>query len=141
MPPIARASLLFALAFGYDALAQPPRPPPIRPVTQCIDPDHVRGWRMLDTHSIVVVEGDRHYIVTTRVRCGALARTMGLRLSTHSYGRVCGDTGEVIEIDGTRCPIDRVQLLSNEEYEELRRSHAQDANPKTRSVRARDEAH
>lgn len=128
MRPALRCCLLLCLASASVARADSAsRPPPIRPVTDCIDPDHVQGWRALDAHRIVVVQGDRHYLVSTRARCTALARTMGLRLSTHSYGRVCGDTGEVIEVDGTRCPIDRVQRLSAEEYQVLRRQRTETA--------------
>ena len=131
MKIIVHACLGFALAAGsLTAVAASSRPQAIRPVSQCIDPDRVRGWRDLDSFRALIDVGRQHYLIETGFHCPALTRGINLRLSALAFGRICGDTGEYVVVDGGRCPIDRVKLLSPAEYDDLNGHHRPAAAPK-----------
>lgn len=108
--------------------ADPPGNRPLRPMSDCLDPSRVRGYRVLDSSRLLVDAGRRRYLLTLSWSCNELGTHRALAFeSRNPSGRICGDLGDAVrprEGGGTvltRCEIGRVELIDQATWDaELR---------------------
>jgi hypothetical protein len=115
--------LMLASACAATAAASPvddrPKPPILRG-GECLDPDFARGWTAIDDHRLLVDTGRHRYRLEVSRSCWNLRWTsfIGFRGDPMS-NRVCGTPFDaVLTSDRIPCRIERLELLSREEYKQ-----------------------
>jgi hypothetical protein len=123
-----RISSLFAafvlVATGASAFAAAPAAPPRQDTRwlrggQCLDPAYARGFIGLDDRHLLVDGGRNRYLVEVSQSCWNLnfANAIGFRGDPVS-GKVCGGLLDAILVRGEPpCRIERMELLSKEQYQ------------------------
>jgi hypothetical protein len=110
-------SLLSALATAPAMAADTPASTPILRGAQCLDPDQARGWSKDDDRHILVDAGRNKYRIEVSPACTAIDYSPILRLRGDPVsGRVCGGLGDAILTRDFPCKIERMELLSKEQY-------------------------
>jgi hypothetical protein len=111
-------SLLLLLMFSGTAAALQP----LRPVSECLDPDRARGWHLVDSDEILVDAGRKRFHLQLSPSCPELAftDTVGFR-SGDGIGRICGSAGDTVVAArhspiGLPCRIVKVTPLTREQY-------------------------
>lgn len=94
---------------------------PLRPVSECLDPDRARGWVLVSSDELLVDAGRRHYRIMLSYACPGLATSPQLAFEAGAVGRVCGDVGEAVRpldrlAGGRACDIARVEQIEADEY-------------------------
>ncbi len=156
---LAAAVGLFATADGYAAVdhaategAATDRAPsdrsagamsaaaPILRGQECLDPRFARGWVYIDDHHILVDAGRYRYRIEFSSSCRdlAYAPVIGFR-GDPIGGRVCGSAFDSVLTRDIPCRIERMDLLSREEYKAIEGKRARD-RAERRRVRAERKA-
>lgn len=112
------AAALLGLPLGASAQ------PPLRPMSECLDPDHARGWHLIDSDELLVDAGRRKFLLTLAPACPELGFTtaIGFR-SGDGIGRICGSPNDRVvfarrtAID-IPCRIAQVTPLTKEQYKQ-----------------------
>jgi hypothetical protein len=96
---------------------------PLRPVSECLDPDRARSWHLIDSDEILVDAGRRRFHLQLSFACPELGynHTVGFR-SGNGVGRICGHQRDVIVTmapgrRNSRCGIADVTPLDRKQYE------------------------
>lgn len=115
--------LLLASACAASAAASSPEPRPRPPVLrggECLDPDFARSFTTLGDHSVLVDTGRHRYRMEVSRACWGLRFTPFIAFRGDPISnRVCGSAFDaVITRDGYPCRIERLELLSREQYEQ-----------------------
>jgi hypothetical protein len=115
-------------ALGAPALAAERPDPgyaPVRPMSECLDPDRARSWHLLDSDEVLVDAGRKRFHLQLQFACPELGHdhTVVFRAGT-GIGRLCGHPGDVIVTvpargRRTHCPISSITPLGPEQYEAL----------------------
>lgn len=112
--------LLMLAVLAAPAAAQEP----LRPMSECLDPDRARAWHLVDSDEILVDAGRRKYHLDLQPSCPELgfAVSIGFR-SGDGVGRICGSPGDRVVFERRSpvhvpCRITRVTPLTDEEYRE-----------------------
>lgn len=122
------AALMGIAAAPLHAQGHPPvmKDKPLRPVSSCMDPTRIDQWRVIDNHTLIVRNGPRHYLITTRGACpklgryGASIRFHLSRSASITGQRICGDIGEMVSSRAQPpCAIDRVKPISKARFKAL----------------------
>jgi len=94
---------------------------------QCLNPEFARGWVVLDDRHILVDAGRKRYQIEFRGYCWDIAQTpvIGFRGDPIS-GRVCGGPFDSVLTRDVSCSIQRMDLISREEYKSLETQRARD---------------
>lgn len=113
-------SLLVLLALSGAATAYEP----LRPVSECLDPDRARSWHMIDSDELLVDAGRKRFHLQLATTCPELAfnHTVGFR-SGDGVGRICGSPGDTVIVArptpiGYPCRIEKVTPLTKEQFAE-----------------------
>lgn len=86
---------------------------------QCLDPGLARSWIDIDSERLLVDTGRYRYLITVKPACTALGTTQLLRFRGDPMsGRVCGSIGDAILTRDYPCQIDRLELLSKDQYQQ-----------------------
>jgi hypothetical protein len=104
-----------------------PRPPALRG-NQCLDPDFTRDFTSLDDHRLLVDNGRHRYLIEVSASCWNLQHTsfIGFR-GDPVFNRVCGSRLDaILTSDRVPCRIERMTLLSREEYAQALAQHRAD---------------
>jgi hypothetical protein len=123
MNPRSCFALLLVAACAATAAASPreerPRPPPLRG-GQCLDPDFVRSFTTLDDRNLLVDTGRYRYRIEVSASCWHLHSSAWIDFRGDPVSnRVCGSVFDaVVPRSGVPCRIERMQLLSREEYQQ-----------------------
>ena len=96
--------------------------PPLRPLSECLDPDRARSWHQIDTDEILVDAGRKRFHLQLAPACPELGynHTVAFR-SGDGIGRICGSAGDVVLVPraapiGIPCRIVVVTPLTKEQY-------------------------
>jgi hypothetical protein len=123
-----RISSLFAafslMVLAASTLAAAPAAPPRQDTRwlrggQCLDPAYARGFIGLDDRRLLVDAGRNRYLVEVSPSCWNLdfANAIGFRGDPVS-GKVCGGLLDAVLMRGEPpCRIERMELLSKEQYQ------------------------
>lgn len=88
--------------------------------TRCLDPRQARSWVRLDNRNLLVDAGRYQYRIQVSSACTALGWTQFLRFRGDGIsGRVCGTFDDAILTSDYPCLIDRMSLISKDEYRQL----------------------
>ena len=111
--------LAISMSFAPAMAASNPTPPPPLRGAQCLDPDQARGWVNTDGSHILVDAGRYKYRIEVAPACSALgySQVIGFR-GDPVLGRVCGGIGDAVITRDYPCRIERMELLSKEQYKD-----------------------
>jgi hypothetical protein len=84
---------------------------------QCLDPERARTWINEDDRHLLVDSGRYKYRIEVAPACTALgySQLIGFR-GDPVLGRVCGGLGDAVLTRDYPCRIERMELLSKEQY-------------------------
>ena len=134
--------LMLAAACAATAAAAPrderPRPPPLRG-GQCLDPDFARSYTTLDDHLLLVDTGRHRYRIEVSRSCWDLRYTSWIAFRGDPISnRVCGYAFDaVVPRSGVPCRIERMELLSREEYKQAVQQYEAERRARREERRAR----
>ena len=123
MTPRALAAFLIALVVaagvaraGETTATKPAKEPPLRG-NKCLDPRQARSWTLLDDRSLLVDAGRYAYRIELGPACTGITWSQFLRFRGDDVtGRVCGTFGDAVVTRDYPCRIERMHLLSRDEY-------------------------
>lgn len=103
---------------------------PLRPLSECLDPERARGWTSISDDEILVDAGPKKFLIRFARSCTDLNFTPVLRFRP-SVGstRICGNSTDAVLGDSRGgvaipCTVSSVVSIESKRYRELR-----DANP------------
>ena len=100
---------------------------PILRGRECLDPRFARGWVYVDDHHILVDAGRYRYQVEFSSRCRDIAYTPVIAFRGDPIGgRVCGTAFDSVLTREMPCQIERMDLLTREEYKAIEGQRARD---------------
>jgi hypothetical protein len=127
----APASLLLAgtlAALGTAAIAadQAPAYTPLRPVSECLRPDRINEWYVVDKSTVIARTGPDHYLVKLQAICPQLGIGQSLRFRSNpsnkaaGMGALCGEAGETVASrDQPPCAVQSVAKIDKAQFEQL----------------------
>lgn len=115
-----------ALAATSTAVAAEGTPTdPLRPLSECLDPQHARGWAIVDGDDIVVDAGRRKFLIHFSASCQDLNWTRLLQFRTAGgSSRLCGYANEAVLPNdkggmSIPCSIASITSIDAARYKEL----------------------
>ncbi len=113
---------------------------PILRGQECLDPRFARGWVYIDDQHILVDAGRYRYQIEFSSSCRDIAYTpvIGFR-GDPIGGRVCGSAFDSVLTRDVPCRIQRMDLLSREQYKSIEGQRARD-RAERRRVRAQSKS-
>lgn len=75
---------------------------PLRPVSNCMRPDRINAWYVVDTRTAIVSNGPNYYLIKLQSECPRLGMGQSLRFRANEsnqaagMGAICGETGETV---------------------------------------------
>lgn len=94
---------------------------------QCLDPTFARGWVYLDDRNILVDAGRYRYRIELSASCREIASTPVITFRGDPIsGRVCGGPFDAVVTRAYPCGIQRMELLSKEQYKALESQRARE---------------
>lgn len=112
-------SLLVLLALAtFGATAEP-----LRPLSECLDPNRARSWYLIDSDEILVDAGRKHFHLQLAPSCPELAftDTVGFHAGD-GIGRICGHATDTVVVPhrrpviGIPCRIVQVTPLTKQQF-------------------------
>lgn len=101
--------------------------------SQCLDPTRARGWTHLDDSHILIDAGRDKYWVEFYATCPGLGFTTNILFRGDPIsGRVCGSFTDSVLTREQPCRIERMKLLSKQEYRRALNDY--DANRKAKKA-------
>lgn len=132
------AMLLFAMTAATGlAHADGPAPErqPMRPVSDCMRPDRINNWAVVDSRTVIVQNGPERYLVKLSAECPRLGVGQSLRFRPNDsnkaiglgpIGPICGEVGETVSSrDQPPCAIESVSKIDAAKYKELEKRSKQ----------------
>lgn len=126
------ATLALMLAASSAVQAQNPPPPPaqerhpLRPVSECLRPDRLNQWYVLDNRTIIAKAGPDNYRISLTADCPRLGIGQALTFRANAsnravgWGAICGEAGETVRSrDQPPCAIQSVVKIDKQEFERL----------------------
>lgn len=114
--------LLFVVIAQATELTNPDTPPPAYvPLhgAQCLEPSQARGWTHIDDKHILVDGGRYQYRIELSARCSALNSDPNIVFRGDPVtGQVCGSLNDAVITRDYPCRIQKMTLLSKEEYKQ-----------------------
>jgi len=125
------AMLLLALTAAGVAHADGPASDrqPMRPVSECMRPDRINNWSVIDKRTVIVQNGPERYLVKLSADCPRLGIGQSLRFRPNESNRaiglgpigpVCGEVGETVSSrDQPPCAIQSVSKIDAAQYKDM----------------------
>lgn len=134
---------LFLLAgtlsvFGTSAIAtdQAPAYTPLRPINECLRPDRINEWYVVDSNTVIARTGPDRYLVKLQAACPRLGIGQSLRFRPNEANRIvgmrvlCGEAGETVASrDQPPCGVQSVTKIDKARFEQLSATSIQHGNP------------
>jgi len=123
------AILLLALAIGVSAAPATESGPPRKPLAaaDCINPDLINEWHVVDPRTAIVRTGPKRYLVRLQNACPRLGTPpSGLIFrpnpsnAVNNRGRICGEVGETVRsLRQPPCAIESVSRIDKARFDRL----------------------
>ena len=119
----ALALIALAAVLPLAALAAEPTPTgpgslstPLRG-NDCLDPARTRSYLATSDREVIVDAGKRKYRLSIGQSCPAMSYTQGISFRGDQVdGRLCGGLNDAVVTSDYPCKVDRVELISDEDY-------------------------
>ncbi|WP_114238188.1 DUF6491 family protein [Dyella sp. C9] len=131
--------LLAASLAATGALAADQPPPaytPLRPVSECLRPDRINEWYVVDSQTVVARTGPDHYLVKLQATCPRLGIGQSLRFNPNrsnlavGMGALCGEAGETLSSRSQPpCAVQSIAKIDKAQYQQLSAKAIQSGNP------------
>ena len=129
------AMLVFAMA-AASGLAHADGPAgerhPMRPVSECLRPDRINEWYVVDKRTVIARTGPDRYLVKLTADCPRLGIGQQLLFRANDsnraagLGAICGEVGEtVVSRDQPPCAIDSVSKIDKAQFEKMEKHASQ----------------
>lgn len=129
------AMLVFAMA-AASGLAHADGPAeerhPMRPVSECLRPDRVNEWYVVDKRTVIARTGPDRYLVKLTADCPRLGIGQQLLFRANDsnraagLGAICGEVGEtVVSRDQPPCAIESVSKIDKAQFEKMEKHASQ----------------
>ncbi|WP_233171609.1 DUF6491 family protein [Dyella sp. ASV21] len=120
---IGALSLSTAPAMAAD---QTPAYTPLRPVSECLRPDRINEWYVVDAQTVIARTGPDHYQVKLQAQCPQLGIGQSLRFRANrsnmavGMGALCGEAGETVSSrDQPPCGVQSITKIDKAQFEQL----------------------
>ena len=125
------AMLLLALTAAGAVHADGPAPDrqPMRPVSECMRPDRINNWSVIDKRTVIVQNGPERYLVKLTADCPRLGIGQSLRFRPNESNRaiglgpigpICGEVGETVSSrDQPPCAIQSISKIDAAQYKDM----------------------
>jgi hypothetical protein len=120
---------LTAVAAAGQAYADQPAQEahqPMRPVSECLRPDRINEWYVVDKRTAIVRTGPDRYLVKLQADCPRLGIGQSLRFRANEsnkvagLGAICGEAGETVRSrDQPPCAIQSVGKIDKAQFDQL----------------------
>lgn len=120
------AALALGLVSGTAHAAQGTPDNPIRPLSECLDPERARGWTSISDDEILVDAGPKKFLLRFARACTDLNFTPVLRFRPSvGNGRICGHSTDAVLGDSRGgvampCTLSSVVSIDANAYRALR---------------------
>lgn len=118
-------SALPAIAAGQD---KTPAYTPLRPVSECLRPDRVNEWYVVDEKTVIARTGPDRYLIKLQAKCPQLGIGQSLRLRPNranqaaGMGAMCGEAGETVASrDQPPCAVQSIAKIDKAQFDSLGR--------------------
>lgn len=122
--------LAMAAASAVQAQDSSPKPAqeyhPLRPVSDCLRPDRLNQWYVLDSRTLIARAGPDRYIVKLQADCPRLGigQSVVFRANESNratgWGAICGEAGETVRSrDQPPCAVQSVAKINKDEFDKL----------------------
>jgi hypothetical protein len=105
---------------------------PMRPVSECLRPDRINEWYVVDKRTVIARTGPDRYLVKLSADCPRLGIGQQLLFRANDsnraagMGAICGEVGEtVVSRDQPPCAIQSVSKIDKARFEELEKHATQ----------------
>jgi Family of unknown function (DUF6491) len=129
------ACALVAMATPAIAADQAPAYTPLRPVSECLRPDRVNEWYVVDGSTVIARTGPDHYLVKLQAVCPQLGIGQSLRFRANrsnmaaGMGALCGEAGETVASrDQPPCGVKSVAKIDKAQFKQLSAQAVQHGN-------------
>ena len=109
-----------------------PERQPLRPVSECLRPDRINEWYVVDKRTVIARTGPDRYLVKLTADCPRLGIGQQLRFNPNEsnraagMGAICGEVGEeVVSRDQPPCAIQSVGKIDKAKFEDLEKHATQ----------------
>lgn len=131
------ACLVLAAALPVAAADQPvPAYTPLRPVSECLRPERINEWYVVDTQTVIARTGPDRYLVKLQAVCPWLGSGQSLRFranrSNQAVGMwsLCGEAGETVSSRyQPPCGVQSVAKIDKAQFDQLSSQAIKHGNP------------
>ena len=118
---------LLVLACPVAAQTNAPTHTPLRPASECLRPDRINEWLVINARTALVRTGPEHYVVKLQSDCprlgigptGLLFRANQSHRSA-GQGEICGEVGETVRSrDQPPCAIASVEKIDKARFQQM----------------------
>ena len=122
------AALLAASALPASAVGQDKTPAytPLRPVSDCLRPDRVNEWYVVDDMTVIARTGPDRYLIKLQAKCPQLGIGQSLRFRPNranqaaGMGAMCGEVGETVASrDQPPCAVQSISKIDKVQFDSL----------------------
>ncbi|WP_266170089.1 DUF6491 family protein [Dyella subtropica] len=106
---------------------------PLRPVSDCMRPDRINAWYVVDTRTTVVSNGPNYYLIKLESECPRLGIGRSLLFKANEsnriagLGAICGETGETVQSlpHQPPCAIQSVSKIDKDQFDQMEKQAIQ----------------
>jgi hypothetical protein len=109
---------------------------PLRPISECLRPDRINEWYVVDNRTVIARTGPDHYLVKLQAVCPQLGIGQSLRFRANrsnmavGMGALCGEAGETVASrDQPPCGVQSITKMDKAQFEQLSAKAVQHGNP------------
>ena len=122
------AGLLAAMAPPARAAGQDKSPAytPMRPVSECLRPDRVNEWYVVDHTTVIARTGPDRYLIKLQAKCPQLGIGQSLSFRPNranqaaGMGAMCGEAGETVASrDQPPCAVQSIAKIDKAQFDAL----------------------
>lgn len=99
---------------------------PLRPVSECLRPDRVNEWYVVDDMTVIARTGPDRYVIKLQAKCPQLGIGQSLRFRPNranqaaGMGAMCGEAGETVASrDQPPCAIQSIAKIDKTQFDSL----------------------
>ncbi|HET6551988.1 MAG TPA: DUF6491 family protein [Dyella sp.] len=99
---------------------------PLRPVSECLRPDRINEWYVVDSSTVIARTGPDRYLVKLQAKCPQLGIGQSLRFRANrsneaaGMGAMCGEAGETVASrDQPPCAVQSIAKIDKAQFDKL----------------------